>query len=222
LTIPCSAPRSAALSAPVAAPLPPRALTTLSSMGRIICPGRGRSAPKIVAVKAPRALAAASAAALAAASSGVSPWRAGAVSPLKMRGEVTIAAAFGLASGTLMTSMRKSAEFGFWSGAWRTQPGSSLGERTLAEPETYTYTFAASRGSASTVCVCEPRHVWTFATYFGSRTSLMSKMRTPRRRSALTVSRTPPAPQSRRPSFPSPETKRRFLYTLTSLCDAGQ
>ena len=40
----------------------------------------------------------------------------GAVRSLKMRGELTIAACSGCASGTLITSMRKSAEFGSWSG----------------------------------------------------------------------------------------------------------
>ena len=48
----------------------------------------------------------------------------------KMRGELTIAACSGCASGTLMTSMRNSAMFGSSSGAASEQPGSSLGERT--------------------------------------------------------------------------------------------
>ena len=52
--------------------------------------------------------------------------------------------------------------------------------------------------------------------------SVMSKMRIPRSRIALTESCTPSLPQSRRPPVPSPETKSRFLYTDTSLCDAGQ
>jgi hypothetical protein len=52
-----------------------------------------------------------------------------------MRGELTTAARAGSASGTLTTSMRKSAELGFCSGAAATHPGSSLGERTSAEPE---------------------------------------------------------------------------------------
>ncbi len=77
-------------------------------------------------------------------------------------------------------------------------------------------------GSTSTVCVCEPRQVCTLPTYFGLAMSVMSKMRMPRSRSALTVSVTPSLPQSRRPPSPSPETKSRFLYTDTSLCDAGQ
>ena len=55
-----------------------------------------------------------------------------------MRGELTIAAVCGAASGTLMTSMRNSELFGFESGDCRTQPGNSDGERTGAEPETYT------------------------------------------------------------------------------------
>ena len=55
-----------------------------------------------------------------------------------MRGELTIAAAAGFASGTRMTSMRKSAEFGFVSGESLMQPASSFGERTPEEPEMYT------------------------------------------------------------------------------------
>ena len=38
----------------------------------------------------------------------------------------------------------------------------------------------------TSVCVCEPRQVWIAATCFGLFTSVMSKMRTPRKRSALT------------------------------------
>ena len=44
-----------------------------------------------------------------------------------MRGELTMAACAGLASGTLMTSIRKRAEFGSWSGASREQPGQLVG-----------------------------------------------------------------------------------------------
>jgi hypothetical protein len=51
--------------------------------------------------------------------------------------------------------------------------------------------------------------------------SVMSKMRTPRRRSLLTVS-IAVVPQSMRARRSSPEMKRRFRYTETSLCDAGQ
>ena len=53
-----------------------------------------------------------------------------------MRGELTMAAAAGFASGTRMTSMRKSAEFGSSSGEPEAHPGSSSSERTGAEPET--------------------------------------------------------------------------------------
>ena len=48
--------------------------------------------------------------------------------------------------------------------------------------------FAVSFGSVTSVCVCEPRHVCTAAICFGLLMSLMSKMRTPRNRSALAVS----------------------------------
>ena len=47
--------------------------------------------------------------------------------------------------------------------------------------------FALSFGSTTSVCVCEPRQVCTAAICFGFEMSLMSKMRTPRKRSALTV-----------------------------------
>ena len=53
-----------------------------------------------------------------------------------MRGELTIVACSGWASGTRMTSMRKSAEFASSSGEVAAHPGSSLGERTPDEPET--------------------------------------------------------------------------------------
>ena len=134
--MPGSAVRSAALSAAVGAPVPWRAFTTLSSMGRTNRPGITISRPCTWAVNAPRAFASASCFCCAAMSSGASPCSGGAVRPWKMRGELTIAACCGLASGTLMTSMRKSAEFGSLSGASEEQPGSSLGERTPAEPET--------------------------------------------------------------------------------------
>ena len=53
-----------------------------------------------------------------------------------MRGALTSAALLGSASGTLMTSMRKSAVFGSTSGCAPEQPASSPGERTPAEPDT--------------------------------------------------------------------------------------
>ena len=48
-----------------------------------------------------------------------------------------------------------------------------------------------SFGSVTSVCVCEPRHVCTAAICFGLLMSLMSKMRTPRKRSGLTGASTP-------------------------------
>jgi hypothetical protein len=63
-----------------------------------------------------------------------SPCSGGAASPSKNRGELTIAACAGFASGTLMTSMRKYAEFESFTA--RTQPGSSFGDRIDDEPET--------------------------------------------------------------------------------------
>src|ERR1700681_639461 len=133
--IPGRAARNAALSAAVAGPVLLRALTMLSSIGLMNCGGRTLSLPKITAVYPPFARAAAAAALAAATSSGDSPCLAGAVRLLKMRGELTIAACSGCANGTLMTSIRKSAEFGSLSRVSLLHPGSSLGERTPAEPE---------------------------------------------------------------------------------------
>jgi len=74
--------------------------------------------------------------AAAALSAAVSPWRGGAARSWKMRGELTIAARSGCATGTLITSMRNSAVFGSCDGSASEQPASSLDERTPAEPET--------------------------------------------------------------------------------------
>ena len=52
-----------------------------------------------------------------------------------MRGELTIAACSGWASGILITSMRKSAELGFCSGGAAMHPGISFGDRGGDEPE---------------------------------------------------------------------------------------
>ena len=71
--------------------------------------------------------------------------------------------------------------------------------------------LSLSFGSTSTVCVCDPRHVCTSVMYFGFVMSLISKMRMPRTRIALTESSMPPAAQSFRPVSPSAETKSRFL-----------
>src|SRR5690348_17274557 len=216
--------RAPALSAAVGVrpALPPRALTTLSSIGLLHSAGRTNSISPIFAVNPPLARHSAASLAEAAMSSGISPCRGGAVRPLKMRGELTMAACSGCATGTLITSMRNRALLGFESGAAATQPGSSLGERTGADPDTYTYTLSWSFGSTTTVCVCEPRQVWTFAMYFGFAMSEMSKIRMPRNRAALTESCTPAVPQSSRPPIPSPDTNSRFLNTDTSLWDAGQ
>src|SRR6476661_9908966 len=120
-----------------------------------------------------------------------------------------------------MTSIRNSAELESTEGSAPTHPASSLGERTLEEPEMYTYTLSASLGSTSSEWVCDPRQVCTLPTFFGCAMSLMSKILSPRSRSLLTVSGTPSVPQSSRPVSPSPDTNSRFLYTDTSLCDAG-
>ena len=58
------------------------------------------------------------------------------VSLVDETGELTMAARSGLASGTRMTSMRKSAELGSSSGAAPEHPASSEGERTPADPDT--------------------------------------------------------------------------------------
>jgi hypothetical protein len=47
-------------------------------------------------------------------------------------------------------------------------------------------------------------------------------MRMPRKRSALTASWMPCAPQSMRPLVDSPDTNSRLRYTDTSLCMSGQ
>ena len=158
---------------------------------------RRRTSP----MKAPPARSA-TAFASAAMSSGVSPCSGGAVRSLKIRGELTIAACSGCASGTLMTSMRNSAEFGSLSGAAFTHPGSSLGDRTPTSRRCRRRRCRESFGSTSTVCVCEPRQVCTLPTFFGCAMSLMSKMRMPRSRSLLTVSCTPSRAAVERPVEP--------------------
>ena len=135
-TMPWIAPRSAVLSAPVGAPVPCRALTTLSSIGRTKPGPSTKSVPRTFAVNPPTARAESAALAAAAMSSGVSACVAASVRSWKIRGELTMLASSGWASGTLMTSIRNRAEFGFESGARREQPASSLGERTPADPDT--------------------------------------------------------------------------------------
>ncbi len=62
----------------------------------------------------------------------------------------------------------------------------------------------------TSVWVCDPRHVCTAATCFGFLRSLMSKMRTPRKRSTLTGVETPWVPQSMRPRVCSTDMKSRL------------
>ena len=52
--------------------------------------------------------------------------------------------------------------------------------------------------------------------------SVMSKIRIPAEPLLADRVRHALAPQSRRAERSSPETKSRFLYTETSLCEAGQ
>ena len=55
----------------------------------------------------------------------------------------------------------------------------------------------------------------------GCLMSVISKIRTPRTRSVLTVSLMPPGMQSARLPFPSDDRKRRLRNAETSFCDAG-
>ena len=71
--------------------------------------------------------------------------------------------------------------------------------------------FAVSFGSATTVCVCDPRQVCTLVTSVGAATFVMSKMRMPRTRSLLTGSGTPPNPQSARLLTASADMNSRCL-----------
>src|SRR5690349_6429610 len=82
--------------------------------------------------------------------------------------------------------------------------------------------LSLSCGSLTMVCVCEPRHVCTFLTTFGCAGSEMSTMRTPRKRSMLTVSVMLVVPQSLRDPFDSPEMNIRLPYTDGSPWLAGQ
>src|SRR5262249_40326166 len=109
--------------------------TMLSSSDLAKPSGSTISCSPILAVKAPLARASAAALAARALSSGVSPWAGTGARSLKIRGEETMAALDGSASGTLMTSIRDSAALGSLSGARLEQPASSVGERTGAEPE---------------------------------------------------------------------------------------
>src|SRR3954469_13442684 len=156
-TIPGRAWCSAALSAAVGAPVPFRALTMLSSNSATHIGWITSSLPWKVPTYPLFALASANSLTAATLSSGASPCLGGFTRLLKIRGELTIAACSGCAIGTLMTSIRNSAELGSFGAPM--QPGSSLGDRTGAEPEMYTYTFCVSLGSTRTEWVWEPRQV---------------------------------------------------------------
>ena len=71
--------------------------------------------------------------------------------------------------------------------------------------------FDGSFASGTSVCVCEPRQLWTAATWRGFLISVMSKMRTPRKRSFETALPFPCVPQSSRPRTCSTDMNSRFL-----------
>ena len=87
------------------------------------------------AMNAPAAFAVASVFAAASLSASDRPCAGAALSPAKMLARPTTAAEAGLASGTLMISMRKRDEFGS-SAATSAQPASSPAERMPDEPDT--------------------------------------------------------------------------------------
>ncbi len=104
-----------------------------------------------------------------------------------------------------------------------TQPGSLVRRTHAGRARDVHVDVLGILGIVRAPCACANRGTsarWRRS--LGCAMSVMSKMRRPRRRSVLTVSFTPWAPQSRRPLVPSPDTNSRFLYTDTSLCDAGQ
>ena len=69
--------------------------------------------------------------------------------------------------------------------------------------------LAGSSGSVTIVCVCDPRQVCTPGSCTGLLWSLMSKIRTPRKRSGLTAPAAPWLPQSMRPRVSSTDMKSR-------------
>src|SRR3954451_13167949 len=127
--------RNAVLSEAVGAPLPPRALTVLSSRAWAQCGFSTCSCPWKEITNPPFALASATFLAFSMLSAGPSPCLGGATRLSKIRGELTMAACSGCASGILMTSMRNQAELGSLVGIAATQPDSSLEDRTGEEPE---------------------------------------------------------------------------------------
>src|SRR5438094_9594904 len=86
------------------------------------------------------------------------------------------------------------------------------------------YTVVGSPGLDTTVWVCEPRQVCTVVMYFGLPMSLMSMMRIPRARSRAmeSLGAKPCKPQSVRALVALADTKGRFRYTDTALCEPGQ
>ncbi len=133
-----SACRSIALSWAVGGPLPWRYRTIWLRIESASSSARTCSSPSTVMMNFPAALASAISFASAALSAGVSPCAFGATRLSKIRGELTIAACSGWATGTLMTSMRNQAVLGSCDGIAAVHPASSLGERTADEPEMYT------------------------------------------------------------------------------------
>ena len=200
--------RSAALSAPVGLPVPPRAFTMLSSIGFVNCGGSTICLATDVGDEITARLARRS---IAAMSSGAAPCDFGAVRSFEdARAVHDLRGLPGFASGTWMTSMRKSDEFGSCPGS-RCTPAALRPDGRRPSRRRRRRRCPCRFGSSTTVCVCEPRQVCTLAMYFGFAMSVMSKMRMPRRRSLLTASFTPSPPQSSRPPLPSPDTNSRFL-----------
>ena len=104
-----------------------------------------------------------------------------------MRGELTIAACSGCASGTLMTSMRNSAEFGSLSGASSEQPGELVRRAHAARSRTRRCRRCPRPSDPPAPCACATRgRSARWRRTSGFVMSLMSKMRMPRRRSLLT------------------------------------
>src|SRR2546422_17946 len=134
-TMACRPALRAALSAPVGAPLPPRALMMLSSRAATNRGPTTISVPRIVAVNPPLARASAAALAAAAISSGASPCDSRAARSARIAGLLTTCACSGWARGTWITSIRNRSLFGSLSGVRSEHPASSLGERTGAEPQ---------------------------------------------------------------------------------------
>src|SRR6185503_11532704 len=138
--------RSSAVSAAVAvdaesngATVPPRALTMLSRIERRKNRFTTNSSlvTGLTAMKPPPAARTESTARFCALRSASDcPCDAVALRPEKMLARLTTVACLGCASGTLMISMRINDDAALESGVWATHPGSSLGDRIGAEPET--------------------------------------------------------------------------------------